>query len=196
MNRSLRNATRQEFKAQREAEALKVEEARRVERVRQGTWHDGRLDCVSGNGIMSELGVGDESFSMEDSDIGANGEDFAMQELKKEVQVQDELIRKERSAEEVEATAALPVVVIKNYGARGSVYREELQKALSQWAATLVENRVGGHINCNVSSCPTNVFQIAHVIVVSDNRENAKLIARGMNEHASVTHWLTYRSDY
>lgn len=152
VNRSLRKATRQELTAQRDAEARKIEESRRAGRVRQGTWHDGRLDCVAGNGIMSELGVGDESFSIADSDVDVNGEDekFAM-ELKKEKEVEDQLIRKERTAEEVEALAALPVVVIKNYGARGSVYREELQKVLSQWAATLVENKVGDGINCNFS---------------------------------------------
>lgn len=185
VNRSLRKATRQEFKAQLDAEARKIEEARRIERVRQGTWHDGRLDCVAGNGIMSELGVGDEFFGVEDSDVGVNGMDgsFAMEELKKEKDVENELIRKESTAEEVDGIAALPVVVIKNYGARSSVYREELQKVLSQWVATLVENKVGDGINCDVSSCLTDIFQIAHVVVVSDNRENAKLIALGMSAY-------------
>ncbi|KAG9318163.1 RNA12 protein-domain-containing protein [Chiua virens] len=160
VNLSLRKATRQEFKARRKQEARKIEEIRLTERVRQGTWHDGRIDCVAGNGIMSELGIGDEVFSVEDSDA-AGGKDGVFG-IKKEKEMEDELIRKERTAEEVEAIAALPVVVIKNYGARGSVYREELQNVLCQWAATLVENK------------------IAHVIVISDNRENAKLIARAL----------------
>lgn len=144
VNRSLRKATKQEFKAHRETEARKIEEARRTERIRQGTWHDGRLDCVAGNGIMSELGVGDEVFG----EVGVDREDgaFIMEELKKEKEVEDELLRREKTAEEVEAIAALPVVVVKNYGARGSVYREELQKVLSQWAASLVENKVGCRI--------------------------------------------------
>lgn len=148
VNRSLRKATKHEFKIQREAEARKIEEARRTERIRQGTWHDGRLDCVAGNGIMSELGVGDEDFSAEYSKIGLDegNEAFMMEELKKEKEVENELIRKERSAEEIEAIATLPVVVIKNYGARGNVYREELQKVISQWAATLVENKVSDRI--------------------------------------------------
>ncbi|KAH0830288.1 RNA12 protein-domain-containing protein [Lanmaoa asiatica] len=161
VSRSLRKATKEEFKAQRKAEARKIEEAHRIERIRQDTWHDGRLDCVAGNGIMSELGVGDEVFSVEDSEVGLDGA-FMMEELRKEKEVEDELLRREKTAEEVEAKVALPVVVIKNYGARGSVYREELQKVLSQWAATLVENK------------------IAHVVVVSDNRENAKLITRAL----------------
>lgn len=97
---------------------------------------------------MSELGVGDEVFRIEDSDVKVHGEDgaFMNEELKKEKEVEGELIRRERTAEEVEAIAALPVVVIKNYGARGSVYREEVQKVLSQWMATLVENKVGDRI--------------------------------------------------
>ncbi|KAF8556910.1 hypothetical protein OG21DRAFT_506541 [Imleria badia] len=164
VNRSLRRATKQEFKSHREAEVRKIEEARRAERIRQGTWHDGRLDCVAGNGIMSELGVGDEVFSAEGSNDGLDegNEAFMMEELKKEREVEDELMRKERTAEDIEAIATLSVVVVKNYGARGGIYTEELQKVLSQWAATLVENK------------------IAHVVIVSDNREKAKLIAHAL----------------
>lgn len=157
VNRSLRKATKQEFKSRREAEARNIEEARRTERIRQGTWHDGRLDCVAGNGIMSELGVGDEVFSAEDSDGGIGEEDgaFMMEELKKEKEVEGELRRKERTAEELETIAALPIVVIKNYGARGSVYREELQNVLSQWAATLVENKVRNLTVTSMYASPT-----------------------------------------
>lgn len=142
VNRSLRKAKKQEFKALREAEARKIEEARRRERIFQGTWHDGRLDCVAGNGVMSELGIGDEVFRAEDGNAGVDREAFMMEELKREKEVENELIRKERTAEEVEGTATLPVVIIKNYGARGSVYREEVQKVLSQWVASLIENKV------------------------------------------------------
>ncbi|KAF8431788.1 RNA12 protein-domain-containing protein [Boletus edulis BED1] len=164
VNRSLRKATRQEIKTHREAEARRIEEAHRRERIRQGTWHDGRLDCVSGNGIMSELGIGDEAFSTDSDSVGLDSEDgtFMMEELKREKEVEDELTRQERTAEEVEAIAMLPVVVIKNYEARGSVYREEVQNVLSQWVATLIENK------------------IAHVIVVSDSREQAKLVTRAL----------------
>lgn len=180
VNRSLRKAARQEIKAQRATESRKIEEERQMARIRKGTWHDGRLDCVAGNGIMSELGVGDEVFSDDDVDAWANGNGvFAMEDLQKEKEMEYELLRKERSVEEVEAVAALPVVVIKHYGARGSVYREELQKVLSQWAATLIENKVDGVLNWDSSSCLADILQIAHVVFVSDNRENAKLIARG-----------------
>lgn len=97
---------------------------------------------------MSELGVGDEVFGVEDSDVKVGGEDgaFLEEKLEKEKEVEGELIRRERTSEEVEVVATLPVVVIKNYGARGSVYRDEVQKVLSQWAATLVENKVGDRV--------------------------------------------------
>lgn len=108
---------------------------------------------------MSELGVGDEAFSDEDSDVQLDREDrwFMMEELKKEKEVEDELMRKERTAEEVEAVAALPVVVIKNYGARSSIYREELQQVLCQWAATLIENKVGDRTVTSPHDLHTNV---------------------------------------
>ncbi|KAK7693180.1 hypothetical protein QCA50_002746 [Cerrena zonata] len=44
------------------------QEAHISRRIKEGTWHDGRLDCLAGNGIMSELGIGDEWFSAQDAD--------------------------------------------------------------------------------------------------------------------------------
>ncbi|KAF9234783.1 RNA12 protein-domain-containing protein [Melanogaster broomeanus] len=164
VNHSLRNSAKQNIIAERKAEARKAEDARRRALIRQGIWHDGRLDCVAGNGLISELGFGDECPSAVDSDLGdvvATGA-FVMEELEKERQVDDELAKKERRVEEVQAVETLPVVVIKNYGARGGVKREDVLAVLSQWASTLVENR------------------IAHVIIVSDNRENAKLLTRAL----------------
>jgi len=53
-------------------------------------------------------------------------------------------------------------VVIRNYASKGGVNREELLGVLASWAATLAEN------------------QVAHVIVISDNRENAKRLAKAL----------------
>jgi hypothetical protein len=143
VNRSLRNTAKQNIKAERKAEARKAEDARRRDRIRQGIWHDGRLDCVAGNGVISELGVGDECFDPADSDFGEVGTGaFATEELEKEKEVQDELVRKEKSVDEVQAVGALPVVIIKNYGARGGVHRENVLEVLSQWASALVDNQV------------------------------------------------------
>ncbi|KAH9833231.1 uncharacterized protein C8Q71DRAFT_875757 [Rhodofomes roseus] len=43
--------------------ALRREEEARVrERICAETWHDRRVDCITGNGVMSELSVGDDVF--------------------------------------------------------------------------------------------------------------------------------------
>lgn len=56
--------------AQRHAEREKkmhwANEAER-EAIRNGTWHDGRLDCIAGNGVMSELGFGQEPMTRKDA---------------------------------------------------------------------------------------------------------------------------------
>ncbi|KIY67682.1 exonuclease [Cylindrobasidium torrendii FP15055 ss-10] len=61
-----------------------------------------------------------------------------------------------------EAVSSLPIVIIKNYQLKGGPLRDETLTAIASWAATLAENR------------------IAHVIVVSDNRENMKRIAKAL----------------
>jgi len=56
---------------------------------------------------------------------------------------EDELARQRRTMEDVQAVHALPIVVIKNYAARGGVYKEALLGVLANWAAALAENQVG-----------------------------------------------------
>ncbi|TDL27233.1 hypothetical protein BD410DRAFT_740017 [Rickenella mellea] len=133
----------------------KAEEAERSEKIRRGLWHDGRLDCVAGNGVMSELGIGDELMRPEDSDGGygdmSSGADRTQG---------DDIQKRQTSVRDLEALNALPVVVIKNFATKRG--KDEVLNVLAQWAATLVEN------------------QVAHVIVVSDNRENAKLLAQAL----------------
>lgn len=55
---------------------------------------------------------------------------------------EEELARQRRSVEEVQAVRALPIVVIKNYAARGGAYKEALLGVLANWAAALAENQV------------------------------------------------------
>ncbi|KDQ60596.1 hypothetical protein JAAARDRAFT_67035 [Jaapia argillacea MUCL 33604] len=155
---SHRDAFERRLKELRMEEDRKAQEARRRERIMNGTWHDPRLDCVAGNGVMSELGVGDENLDADTS------EDLSRmvilpgdQLVEKEKGGSD---RRQRSAEEVEALNSLPVVIIKNFASKGG--RDDLLGVLAQWAATLAEN------------------QVAHVIVISDNRENAKTLARAL----------------
>ncbi|KAF7365492.1 Mitochondrial escape protein 2 [Mycena venus] len=132
--------------------------AARSERIRRGTWHDGRLDCVAGNGVMSELGIGDEL--MEDADAVA----FPYVEQEKEWEMRreaQETKKRQIRKAQLEAVKSLPIVVIKNFAARGS-NREEIYDVLSEWAASLVEN------------------QLALVVVISNNRENAKRLVKAL----------------
>ncbi|EGO21697.1 hypothetical protein SERLADRAFT_362954 [Serpula lacrymans var. lacrymans S7.9] len=160
VSRSLRTDAQRKVKADQDSEERKAQDISMRERIRNGTWHDGRLDCVAGNGVMCELGVGDELMTGLDSEAGDDIGSMAL--AKTEKGEEDELARKKRSVEDIQAVTALPIVVIKNYAARGGANREELLSVLAQWAATLAEN------------------QIAHVIVMSDNRENSKLLARAL----------------
>lgn len=60
VSESYRAQIEKQVRKERLREEREEEERRRKERVKRGEWHDGRLDCVAGNGVMSELGVGDE----------------------------------------------------------------------------------------------------------------------------------------
>ncbi|KAJ7697124.1 RNA12 protein-domain-containing protein [Mycena olivaceomarginata] len=127
--------------------------AARSERIQRGTWHDGRLDCVAGNGIMAELGIGDER--MGDDNV-------VLPRIEPEGGREDvDTRRKQKSKAEIAAAEGLPIVVLRNFDARGSS-REEIYDVLAEWAAGLVEN------------------QLAHVIVISDNRENTKRLAKAL----------------
>ncbi|KAI6036881.1 RNA12 protein-domain-containing protein [Pisolithus microcarpus] len=162
VSRRLQSEAKQRIEAERQTEARRECEVRVREAIRAGTWHDPRLDAVVGVGVISELGVGDEPLnglvisSSGSKDAGA----LAFEERRRAAE--GELARKERSMKETRTIESLPVVVIKNYAARGRTNRQELLEVLSQWAATLIEN------------------QVAHVVVISENRENAKLLARAL----------------
>lgn len=136
-----RSTIQRQFKQNAREEVQRQEEERKRDAIRRGTWHDGRLDCVAGNGVMSELGIGDEmmvtekdGMEMTEKNVG-----IGMQARKEDG---EERARKQKSKEEVEAVGALPVVVIQNFAARGGTHREELLEVLAQWAATLVESQV------------------------------------------------------
>ncbi|KAK7015902.1 mitochondrial escape protein 2 [Paramarasmius palmivorus] len=149
------------------------QEERRREAVKAGIWHDGRLDCVAGNGVMSELGIGDESFSEADSGysplVGGEGgtverraeTEKTTKNVEKTIQ-KDKPSRKQKSLQDIQALEALPIVVIRNFATKGGLSREQLMDVLAKWAAKLTES------------------QIAHVIVISDNRENSKRLAKAL----------------
>ena len=139
VNRSLQESAKQKVTAERQAQTCREYEARVREAIRQGTWHDPRLDAIAGVGVISELGVGDEAF---DELVVTSTDSMDAEGLEKRRASEDELSRKERTAEELYAIGSLPVVIIKNYAARGRTSRQEMQEVLGQWAATLVENQV------------------------------------------------------
>jgi hypothetical protein len=116
----------------RRLEGLEAEQRR--EAVRRGTWHDGRIDCVAGNGVISELGVGIERFDGEsdEKEIRNAGEP------EKETKKQDSKVQ-----EDINAIRALPIVVLKNFSSTSKTStKDEMLGVLAQWTAALVENKV------------------------------------------------------
>ncbi|KAH8108444.1 RNA12 protein-domain-containing protein [Phellopilus nigrolimitatus] len=141
------------------AEERRTEEARRRAALNLGTWHDPRLDCVAGSGVICELGIGDELMRPEDHERGgvyasAGGE------LGEKNSADEGGSEKQKTPSEVHTLRALPIVVIKNFATKRG--QDEVLGVLAKWAAALVTN------------------QVAHVIVVSDNRENAKVLAQAL----------------
>lgn len=137
--KDISSSHRAEIQRQVKRDALnedkKAEERVRRERIKRGTWHDGRLDCVAGTGVMCELGIGDEKME-DDSEIDVT-------EIEKEKEVnKEEVARKRRSVEDMQMVGSLPVVVIRNFAAKGGGSQEALLGSLAQWAATLAENQV------------------------------------------------------
>lgn len=120
-----------------EEEAKRQESLRqqqeRLRQIQRGEWHDGRLDCVAGNGIMSELGIGDERFGSDDADVCV--EETEPLDLK----VEDE----SKSGGDLDAIQGLPVVVIRGFEDKVGG-KSELLDVVAQWATGLVENRVRG----------------------------------------------------
>ncbi|KAJ7684746.1 RNA12 protein-domain-containing protein, partial [Mycena polygramma] len=156
---SVGSSRQQEVMREIRREAQAKERARmgavKIEKIRRGVFHDGRIDCVAGNGVMSELGIGDERMD-DDDDVAFT------QEAEKDRRLEDQDTRKKQMGKaEMEAVGSLPIVVVRNFAARGS-NREEIYDVLAEWVASLVEN------------------QLAHVVVISDNRENSKRLAKAL----------------
>jgi hypothetical protein len=93
---------------------------------------------------MSELGVGDELLEGdgEFTRFGGIEDDVVNLNDKGEKTNEGDLARQRRSVEDVQAVHTLPIVVIKNYAARGGPYKEVLLGVLANWAASLAENQV------------------------------------------------------
>ena len=105
----------------------------RLKKIQRGEWHDGRLDCVAGNGVMSELGIGDEKFGPDDADVSAKETESL------DLGIEDE----NKSGGDLDAIKGLPVVVIRGFEDRVGGNSEFLD-VVAQWATSLVDNRVSG----------------------------------------------------
>ena len=104
----------------------------RLDQIKRGEWHDGRLDVVAGNGIMSELGIGDEKFGPDDADANAGGTDVL------DIVAND---REAKSNGNLDTMGSLPVVVIRGFEDRVGG-KSELLDVVAQWATSLVDNKV------------------------------------------------------
>lgn len=153
-----------EVRRQEEQELRQREEELRRAKIRLGMWHDGRIDCIAGNGVMSELGYGDEMMRPEDCDAPlVSPENLYMKSSAStpgSAQIEKEPEIRLKTPSDTQALKVLPIVIIKNFATKRG--KDNVIDVLAKWAATLVNN------------------QVAHVIVVSDNRENAKTLAQGL----------------
>ena len=145
-----RARTRTAQAAQAEKEAARVRE-----RIARGTWFDPRMGAVAGGGVMAELGVGDER--VWEADLEAAKPRGAARDAGDHVDALP-AVAPDMDAD-ADAVGALPIVVVKNFAPGGG--REDVMDVFARWAAALVE---GG---------------VAHVVVVSDNREYSKRLAKG-----------------
>ncbi|TIA97672.1 hypothetical protein E3P77_02952 [Wallemia ichthyophaga] len=102
--------------------------------------HDGRIDCIAGNGIMSELGVGIETDDIDDQVLS-----LTLNRL--------EGLNKNNYDEEKEKIKSIPVVIVKNFDFKGAD-RDVLFDVLSTWASNLVLAKVAHvvFVSDNVSS--------------------------------------------
>lgn len=136
---SHRAAIERQIKNDEQREVSRIQAERRRNQIRQGIWHDGRLDCVAGNGIMSELGVGDERFDEAD----------AVSFTAKEHSENEEKAGKYQ--QRFDTVNALPIVIIRNYTTKIGSDREELLTVLAQWAASLAEKQVRAQCMSNAA---------------------------------------------
>lgn len=125
--------------ASQKALEREAEQALFAEEIRKGIWHDGRLDCVAGNGVMSELGVGIERFSPDDQTP------TRAEWLEPERQESDAMEKNGRNGVsktqlDIEAVKTMPIVIVKNFATKRG--RDNILAVVARWSASLVESQV------------------------------------------------------
>ena len=139
---------------------VRAEEAQRRELIKRGGWHDGRLDCIAGNGVMSELGLGDEPTLDADLSTPTELDPFAAAEISSNEAAARAMPKTDLLDTEAEFIRTLPIVVLKNFGQKAA--RGDLWTVLSDWGAGLVENK------------------IAHVMVITEGAVATKSLVRAL----------------
>ncbi|WRT67442.1 uncharacterized protein IL334_004413 [Kwoniella shivajii] len=159
---------------------IAIERERQKRLIARGGWHDGRLDCIAGNGVMAELGVGDEPYFEGDLDLAPpplmddiapiKGEAVpptsASLPMPQKASVEEAAAKAAQAAAtadldaESEEIKSLPIVVLKNFAQKTA--KGDLWAVLSEWGASLVENKV------------------AHVIVVTEGATATKALTKAL----------------
>ena len=160
-----------ELDLQKRSAAVKQEQEKRRQLIVRGGWHDGRLDCIAGNGVMSELGLGDEP--VYDGDLDAvppplmddiapiKGEAVppTATSLRESLPSLPAPVVKEVTLDvDSEHIKALPIVVLKNFATKSA--KGDAWNVIAEWGASLIENR------------------IAHVIVITEGPTATKALVR------------------
>ncbi|TFY82063.1 hypothetical protein EWM64_g1954 [Hericium alpestre] len=135
----------------------KEEEAQTRARIAKGVWWDPRMGYVAGGGVMAELACGDEPFTVADEDVDAH---LDLSRAAKETGLSEKggagrnaVVRDVKDGQDIRV---LPIVVLRNF--KGG--KEEITGVFAEWVARLIE------------------VQVAHVIVVSDNRNHSRQLAK------------------
>lgn len=156
---------------QERVEAERVEEERK-RLITRGGWHDGRLDCIAGNGVMSELGFGIEELGENDLSavattaipIGTQG-DGSPEEMEGKSSTLPPLPVTPGLASEVDQerdyVQSLPILILDNF-TQDTTGKTDLWPVLSDWGASLIENK------------------IAHVIVIADSTSATKSLTKSL----------------
>ena len=167
------------------AERARIEQVRREDearthiRIAEGLWHDGRLDCIAGNGVMSELGIGDESFGEDFAEhaktqrtLEAKSDEITAEKKKED---NDEIARRQRSAADLETIQAMPIVIIRGFESKGGgIGKEDLLDVLTEWAARLAENKVCRH--------PSEYERIDHIFLLGRSCDRRQRQSREREE--------------
>lgn len=158
---SRREAQKDSIRKEEELREAATAKADRAERLKRGIWHDGRLDCIAGNGVMSELGLGEEEMTENDAEMSilqveASSPSSTPPLLVDPVALKSAMMQKQASEVDAERdyTESLPILVLDNFTQKGNT-KAEIWNVLAEWAAGLVENKVsfGGTIR---ESSPTD----------------------------------------